>query len=107
MATARVRIIRPPDKTKTNTKTQPPPATGKIAGHVFLGDQNCSGMAVRLVETGQTAATDSTGRFQFDDIPAGTYQLTVTGPWKNMIRKGEAKVTLKAGKTATAEISLQ
>ena len=104
-ATARVKVIRPPDKTKP--KTPPPPATGTITGRVFLGDQNCSGMAVRLVETGQTATTDSTGRFQFDNIPAGPYQLTVTGPWKNMIRKGKAKVTLKAGKTATAEIPLK
>ncbi len=105
IATTRVEVVKEPHKTDKDAEETP--ATGTIAGRVFLQDQNCVGMTVRLLETGRTAVTDAAGRFVFDDIPAGTYHLQVNGPWKNMIRKGKAQVALEGGKTATVEISLQ
>lgn len=105
IATSRVEITKKPDPAEEAAKQ--PPTTGDVAGRVFLQDQNCGGMTVRLVETGQTAGTDSAGRFEFKDIPAGTYNLSVNGPWKNMIRQGTAQVVVEGGKTATAAIALQ
>jgi hypothetical protein len=82
-----------PTLTPTKTNTQIPPQNGWISGQVWK-DQNANGVKDKgeewysgiTVQLGSgacsssgrgTAVTDSNGSFRFDDIPPGTYCVTV------------------------------
>jgi hypothetical protein len=53
---------------------------GRVAGTVYDSAQRrpLIGAVVRLSPGSLVAKTDSTGAFQFDDVPAGKYELSVT-----------------------------
>lgn len=55
-----------------------PPVIGTIAGAVTIDAVAAVGVTVTL-SSGPTATTDGTGAFQFNDVPYGSYTLTITG----------------------------
>lgn len=63
----------------------PPPTTGTLAGQVFAAGEVLAGarVSITLAEPedapNRTATTDAQGAFQFDDLPAGNYQLEIAG----------------------------
>lgn len=81
-------------------RPRPVPTTGNILGHVIDGSTGLplSGANAAIQQVaGSPATSDSTGKFSFVDVPAGSYTVTVSSP-------GYASValnfTLQAGTTA-------
>ncbi len=57
----------------------PPTLTGKLYGHVYDEHSNpLSGVKVEIVELGLVNNTDSSGYYEFNNIPAGTYTIRAT-----------------------------
>lgn len=85
-----------------------PAATGQVQGDVkdALG-RPLAGVGVRLMApTGQVIAetrSEATGRFDFTDVPAGTYALTAE---KSQFQAGTAIVTVAPHGTATTTLTL-
>ncbi|HEX6135283.1 MAG TPA: SusC/RagA family TonB-linked outer membrane protein [Longimicrobiales bacterium] len=79
---------------------------GTIAGQVVEeGTQKpLSNMQVQVVGTTRTMLTNEQGRFLFAGVPAGTYEVRVTGLGYG---QGTAPVTVIAGQAVTATIALE
>ena len=76
-------------------------ATGRIDGRVVRPDGNgVGGVSVVLNETGATDITKSTGTFSFQDVPPGTYTVTLA-LGENTITVSPVEVT--AGATTELE----
>ena len=71
----------------------PPPALGSLCGFVYIdcnkngvfdkGESGIRGVTVTLTGPNgfsRTATTDASGRYMFDNLPAGTYALSETQP---------------------------
>jgi hypothetical protein len=91
--------LRSGHSTNTTTCSNPPattpssaPAVGSLSGFVYqdnnvngikdTGDTGVQGVTVALTgnNMNQTATTDSTGAYQFSNLPAGTYTINATQP---------------------------
>jgi len=57
-----------------------------------------------VAEHPYNTVTDEAGQFVIDDIPPGTYTLSV---WHELLGSTEQKITVEAGKTATVDVDLQ
>ena len=79
--------------------------TGSIAGQVVEADTDrpLPNMQVQLVGTTRMMLTNEEGRFLFAGIPAGAYELRVTGIGYS---QGTERVTVAAGQSATTRIAL-
>lgn len=74
--------------------SQPPPASaaatgrGSFSGSVTLGvgGAAASGATVRVDGTDLAAVTDTTGRFEITEVPAGRHTLVITGPRLSPVR---------------------
>ncbi|MBD0256867.1 MAG: TonB-dependent receptor, partial [Cytophagales bacterium] len=79
------------------------PERGTLTGRVRAGTDPLPGAGVQLEGTSYGGVTDTDGRFTLDNLPAGTYTLTVTllgfAPHRQ-------SVALTAGTNATVEVAL-
>jgi hypothetical protein len=59
---------------------QPTASGGAISGVVTneTGETNLEGALVRIEQLGRETSTDREGRFGFSEVPAGSYDVTVT-----------------------------
>jgi hypothetical protein len=53
---------------------QPQPAPAAVTAYVHYGTYGVPGIQIKVLQTGKTAYTDSTGTAKFS-LPAGTYTL--------------------------------
>lgn len=89
------------------------PETGTVAG-VVVGpqDQGVAGASLTLSRTGESsrnATSGSDGAFTFQNVPVGSWSLSVTPPGGWEIAQGEPSqrsVTVSAGATAQASFAL-
>jgi hypothetical protein len=85
-----------------------PPAGGTIKGKVVRGALGQPGLEVTLTDAAGAAKgktkTNDAGEFTFKDVPPGRYKVSGSVPANSL--KGEAEVTVVAGKTAEATIEL-
>jgi hypothetical protein len=90
------------------TDPPPPPTTGTITGIVVQGDRRQPGIPVRLLDDkGQvkdTTMTNNEGKFEFKDVPPGSYRVTAAKTGDNT--RGEAAAQVVAGKEKKVEIKL-
>ncbi len=56
-----------------------PPDLGTVIGEVWHNSKPVFGATVRLKECGLTAVSNSSGYFQFDEVPQGDYTLWING----------------------------
>ena len=87
-----------PLEISTPSPDSPAPDTPKysdLAGVVTVGGRPTLGMNVSLVGQGRPVArTGSDGRFQFNRLPPGPYQVSVRGSARNQIVERTVDVTL-------------
>ena len=78
--------------------------TGAVSGTVILRENGglVDGAVILLVGTGAFALTDD-GRYEFTNVPAGTYLVTAE---RERLSAGRQMVTVSAGVTATADFEL-
>jgi iron complex outermembrane receptor protein len=78
--------------------------TGTIHGRVVSTTMGpASAVTVRLVDRDQTTLTDDEGFFTFPGLPAGSYVVEIQD---ERLGRGSARVNVRAGETAEAEIVL-
>ena len=79
---------------------------GAIEGQVVLneGGEPLHGAFVTIVELGRSALTDDEGRYRFDDVPAGTYQLE--SHLDSIFSESTKHVVVQAGAEVTADFQL-
>ena len=79
-------------------------ATGTIEGRVLARDgEPAPGVEVHIHALGRTVMSRDSGQFRFPDVPARRYALEA---WSPDGSRGVASVTVRAGATAFAEISI-
>jgi len=79
---------------------------GKVSGTIRLGNEDTvlHEVSVKIVELKLTTISDSSGHFQFDNVPAGQYTVTAH---QEGFRDASQKVTVTAGAKITADFQLQ
>lgn len=79
-----------------------PVTTGRITGIVTVYDHPRQGVRLTLSTTpSRSAITDAQGVYSFDNVPAGTYVLTLEPPQYTAFPSTTQSVTVKAGATET------
>ena len=78
--------------------------TGTVSGTVTLRENSglVDGAVILVVGTGAFALTDD-GRYEFTNVPVGTYMVTAE---RERLSAGRQMVTVSAGVTATADFEL-
>ena len=77
---------------------------GRIEGIVTVGETPVGSAEVSIVNLGRTVLTDGDGKFAFDQIGEGDYQLVVDSPeWGRAIQT----VTVTANLTSTTTIAIE
>jgi Ca-activated chloride channel family protein len=81
--------------------------TGSIAGSVYslLSGKPIQGARVTLVENGSEAVTDSLGTFSFDNVPPGTWTLSISHP-RFVAISADAAVTVNVRVGGTSRIDI-
>ena len=79
--------------------------TGSIKGTISLKSRNMGlhNASVRLVQLGRVTDTGEDGTFEFQDVPAGMYDLVATMP---AMDGAIQSVNVQAGQTATVDFQL-
>jgi hypothetical protein len=84
-----------------------PPAQSTIRGVARYGNRAASGASVHLSgRATRVAKLDEQGRFQFDVVPRGSYQLTIDAVVRNKMRHGERAIWV-TGELQESEIELK
>lgn len=80
------------------------PAAGTLAGRVIgEGGAPLSNVSVVIDQLARAALTDAQGRFRFDAVPAGTYNVTFTSGDRTAVEEG---VEVRAAETSQLEKSV-
>ncbi len=78
---------------------------GTVEGRVFLPNNDLVHRAtVLLVELGLTVETDPVGRYRFENVPEGTYEVLA---YQSILDSEAQFVVVAGGATATADIELR
>ena len=88
----------------------PAPKPGAIRGVVCYAERPQPGMTVKLVADGKhkgETTTDDKGRFTFDKLPAGAYQVTTTRTDYSTGLAGLADVAVEPGATTKPLVTLK
>jgi len=89
-------------------KSKDAPMGGTIKGKVVRGELGQPGIEVTLTDSAGAAKaktkSNDAGEFTFKDVPPGKYKVGGSDPVNS--RKGEAQVTIEAGKIAETTIEL-
>ena len=99
------------DDDKAVTPVAPPPPApifGTVSGTVSVEGSGLAGVSVNLVgAASQSASTGSSGGYSFDNVPAGTHGVQISGaPAEVAFVSRAAVVTITtSGETATADFS--
>ncbi len=84
-----------------------PPALSTIRGVARYGDRAASGASIHLNGRATRVATlDEQGRFQFDVVPRGSYQLTIDAVVRNKLRHGERSIWV-SGELKASDVELK
>ena len=84
-----------------------PPALSTIRGVARYGDRAASGASIHLTgRATRVAKLDEQGRFQFDVVPRGSYQLTIDAVVRNSLRHGERSIWV-SGESKESEVELK
>src|SRR5262249_48770542 len=88
------------------TRVSAQQAPGSLRGVVRDKDLGSplAGAEVRIVETGQKAATEDQGAFVFASVPPGTYTLAFSKD--GYLRQVKAEVVVSSGQLTDLEVSL-
>ncbi len=80
--------------------------TGNVEGTIYQRSTGkpLEGADVHILETDQHQKTDANGKFQFTEIPIGTYTLSVSHP--NFKTPEKTTIEISAGKTIQGKIYL-
>ena len=96
-ALATIEIAEPPPPPKPMDKEKPA-AMSSISGRAIWGSPDARidwiGLKVTLKELNRTTTGGSDGRFEFPDVPPGTYTLQATGIGANRQVEGSVTVTV-------------
>lgn len=80
-------------------------SNGTVQGTVsVMNGDPLHGARVVLSPLGRSVDTDDSGRYQFMNVPAGTYDVVAQSPG---LSGGRATVTVSAGATVTADLGLR
>ena len=78
-----------------------PPALSTIRGVAHYGDRAASGASIQLSgNSSRVTRLDDHGRFQFDLVPRGSYQLTISAVVRNKLRHAERRFGYRASRTS-------
>ncbi len=91
------------------TDEPPAPALSTIRGVARYGDRAASGASIQLSgHATRVARLDEHGRFQFDLVPRGSYQLTIDAVVRNKLRHGERSIWVSGDrKESDVELKLE
>ncbi len=90
------------------TPVAPAPIVGTVSGTVSVEGSGLPGVSVNLVGSGpQSETTGSSGGYSFDNVPAGTHGVQISGAPAEVAFVETAKVVTitTSGQTATADFS--
>jgi hypothetical protein len=91
-------IAEPPPPPKPEEEGKKMPAMSSISGRAILGSPDASitwiGLTVSIKELNRTVTAGSDGRFEFPDVPPGSYTLEGKGIGANKLVKGSTSVTV-------------
>lgn len=77
---------------------------GSLEGRVtVVSGAPAEGVSVSLVELRESATTDASGRYRFEDVPAGLYLLEASSP---RFGRSISRVEVAAGESATHDVRL-
>jgi len=96
------------EATSTEADDEPkPPALSTIRGVARYGNRAAAGASIHLSgRATRVAKLDEQGRFQFDVVPRGSYQLTIDAVVRNKMRHGERSIWV-TGELQESEIELK
>jgi hypothetical protein len=82
---------------------------GTIRGHVVSGAGNALRNVTVFLNPGTTVAaafrvTDSGGRYEFDNVPAGTYSVVASA--RDLVNSATSQVTVTPGAVLTVDLSM-
>jgi S1-C subfamily serine protease len=96
------------DATSAEAADEPEsPALSTIRGVARYGDRAASGASIHLNgRAARVAKLDEQGRFQFNLVPRGSYQLTIDAVVRNKLRHGEHSIWV-SGELKKLEVELK